>query len=197
MKNRQIQGSGRITKGEYDNITIEGTGKLVDDVTVNTINVSGIIIAKGKLRAKVIKSIGMIRLFKEASIDIIQIDKGVLTSKSDINSSLLECRGAIRIKGGINSDIVKIEGKGKVDYIVGENIIIRNNLQIENKVRHDKFKVNRIEGTSIEIHNVNCRNIEGDCIKVTGKSVVGQIYYTKSLEMDPDSKVKRIVKLDR
>ena len=197
MKNRQIQGSGRITKGEYDNITIEGTGKLVDDVTVNTINVSGIMIAKGKLRAKVIKSIGMIRLFKEASIDIIQIDKGVLTSKSDINSSLLECRGAIRIKGGINSDIVKIEGKGKVDYIVGENIIIRNNLQIENKVRHDKFKVNRIEGTSIEIHNVNCRNIEGDCIKVTGKSVVGQIYYTKSLEMDPDSKVKRIVKLDR
>ena len=197
MKNRQIQGSGRITKGEYDNITIEGTGKLVDDVTVNTINVSGIMIAKGKLRAKVIKSIGMIRLFKEASIDIIQIDKGVLTSKSDINSSLLECRGAIRIKGGINSDIVKIEGKGKVDYIVGENIIIRNNLQIENKVRHDKFKVNRIEGTSIEICNVNCRNIEGDCIKVTGKSVVGQICYTKSLEMDPDSKVKRIVKLDR
>ena len=197
MKNCKIQGSGRVTEGEYDNITIEGTGKLVDDVTVNTINVSGIMIAKGKLRAKVIKSIGMIRLFKEASIDIIQIDKGVLTSKSDINSSLLECRGAIRIKGGINSDIVKIEGKGKVDYIVGENIIIRNNLQIENKVRHDKFKVNRIEGTSIEICNVNCRNIEGDCIKVTGKSVVGQIYYTKSLEMDPDSKVKRIVKLDR
>lgn len=197
MKNCKIQGSGRVTEGEYDNITIEGVGKLIDDVTVNTVNVSGVMIAKGNLRAKEIKSIGMIRLFKEADIDSIQIDKGVLTSKSDINSSLLECRGAIRIKGGINSDIVKIEGKGKVDYIVGENIIIRNNLQIENKVRHDKFKVNRIEGTSIEICNVNCRNIEGDYIKVTGKSVVGQICYTKSLEMDPDSKVKRIVKLDR
>lgn len=175
MKNCKIQGSGRVTEGEYDNITIEGTGKLVDDVTVNTVNVSGVMIAKGKLRAKEIKSIGMIKLFKEADIDSIQIDKGVLISKSDINSTLLECRGAIRVKGGINSDIVKIEGKGKVDYIVGDNIIIANNSQRENKERLDKFKVNRIEGTSIEMHNVNCMNMEGDFIKMTGKSVVGRI----------------------
>ena len=175
MKNRQIQGSGRVTEGEYDIITIEGAGKLVDDVTVNTVNVSGVMIAKGKLRAKEIKSIGMIKLFKEADIDSIQIDKGVLISKSDINSTLLECRGAIRVKGGINSDIVKIEGKGKVDYIVGDNIIIANNSQRENKERLDKFKVNRIEGTSIEMHNVNCMNMEGDFIKMTGKSVVGRI----------------------
>nr|HPJ77125.1 hypothetical protein [Clostridia bacterium] len=89
--------------------------------------------------------------------------------------TLLECRGAIRVKGGINSDIVKIEGKGKVDYIVGDNIIIANNSQRENKERLDKFKVNRIEGTSIEMHNVNCMNMEGDFIKMTGKSVVGRI----------------------
>ena len=84
MKNCKIQGSGRVTEGEYDIITIEGAGKLVDDVTVNTVNVSGVMIAKGKLRAKEIKSIGMIKLFKEADIDSIQIDKGVLISKSDI-----------------------------------------------------------------------------------------------------------------
>jgi cytoskeletal protein CcmA (bactofilin family) len=205
MRESRINGLGKVHKGKFDNILIEGIGILGGDIEVENIKVHGLMLAKGMLKVSDMILNGTIRLAKGIDANTIQIDNGTIISKSKIYASLLDCKGNIRIKGDINSETVKIYGKGKANSIVGDSIFIKSKSQTEkgrrtnhvmNGVANNRFIISRIEGSVIDVDSINCKRIEGDFVKVKGKSIVGQIYYTKSLEIDADCKVDKIVRHD-
>jgi cytoskeletal protein CcmA (bactofilin family) len=72
-----IDGVGSLYGGSYDEVSINGVGKLKDDIKANIINVNGVFKSKGWIEAGSFISDGVSRVHNDIKVKELKVD-GVL-----------------------------------------------------------------------------------------------------------------------
>lgn len=109
----KVVGKGTILGGEYDNITIDGAGKIEGHVDAKeTIKVLGTCKSKGSVRAKKIDLDGIAHFYGDLDSDILQID-GTLKCDQDMVSDEIKVKGSLSCQGDIKANSIKVSGMFK------------------------------------------------------------------------------------
>lgn len=242
MNDLNISGSGVIVGGQYNDITISGIGKIIEDIACDNIVVSGIVNVFGKvdcsnefkisgiskiashLNSKNLNISGICKMYGSEenmlTTETVKVS-GILKNVNIINSDKIRCSGSlkatnlnadelnitgyIKVTESINCDIVNIESYNPVNIneIVGSQINIkldtRNHIDLNRlwlKVKQRKHKVDLINGDSIYLEHTKVNTISGHKINIGPKCRVKILEYIDSYEIDPSSKVDKIIKIE-
>ncbi|MDO4535763.1 MAG: polymer-forming cytoskeletal protein [Clostridium perfringens] len=166
----KVSGSGKIHGNVYGkDIRISGNIDIKKEVSFNTMNASGAINIEGNCEGNDFKSKGKVNINGLLSADKIEI--------------LLHRQSFIREIGG-------------------EEIIIKN---YHSKTfwpisitfgGERKVKSNLIEGDRIRLNSTECALVRGENIIIEEGCKIDCIEYTKSLEIDDNSKVLKVIKVE-
>lgn len=188
LQNVKIAGSGTISGGEYNVVSIAGSGSSTADISCKLLKVAGTASFKGCVDAEEISIAGSSKFHQNLKSKKIKI-AGTAKVEGNIESEELNIDGNINILGECNVGTLKQEGAGsKFNNIYGEYI------KIESK-RSKKIEVNEIEATEIELRKVDAKRISGDKITVYGNSKIDVIEFRTSLKISKNVEVKEIIKL--
>ncbi len=215
-----IAGAGKVSGGKYRNVSISGAGSVNGDIECEEMSVSGAARIKGNINCKELTIAGATRvegdLFGEnisiaGAVKVNGTLKGNKLSMSGVIKNVLNCEcdefkssGGFSIKEYINADKVNIEiqGKCRVDEIVGEDIKVsyREKTGIERFINslfteRATLCVDTIEGDNIHLEHTIAKVVRGNNITIGEKCNIQVIEYSGELNVNENSKVSEIIKL--
>lgn len=184
----KIAGSGTISAGEYNIVSVAGSGKGFGDINCKLLKVAGSAKFEGNINSEEISVAGACSFLRDVKGNKVK-SAGSVKVCGNISCEEFKAEGAITVLGECNIEVMdcKIEG-GHFNNIYGESIHINNE-------RDKKTIINEIEATSINVRNVEAKRISGDDVKITGRSVVDVIEFKNSLKIGELVTVKQIIKL--
>ncbi|MGL4847535.1 MAG: hypothetical protein ACRC28_01205 [Clostridium sp.] len=211
--NMAFNGVGSIGSGKYNEVSINGVGKLNGDIegtniSVNgtctgsgnvkgkEISVDGYVNIKGSLQCEKLSAQGSLKLSKEVKGEILKVD-GEVRSLGKIEFKRIEGMGGIITEGDCICDEIKTEG-----FIKVLGLLSADNIEI---ISDRKSRINKIGGENIRIKlarreksfikdmlkgKIECERIEGDTIFLEG--VKGQIVNGKNITIGEDSIIEEV-----
>lgn len=198
MENIKIVGVGTIQSGEYDVVSIAGTGTVKGSVICNEFKSSGITTIEESLVAKTFKSSGTIKI--EGKLKVIEGKiSGAGKILGDIEANDLYIHGSMNVEGEINAE--KFDGRlgsGSFNNIYGEEVKINTNGQFIGGYFHDvitNVRVNEIEATTICLKDVKAKRVSGENVTIESGCVIDLVEYSNKLDISSKAEVKSIVKL--
>lgn len=183
MNNIKVDGFGKVNEGQYDSISISGSGKLCGDIqckqlnvegsgksegnlTCDTIVVSGVMKNEGNLNVKEANIEGVCNCEGDFKAERIVID-GAIKSEGYLNAEYLEVNGALKNDTEINVDHMIVDGKVKAVDIVGRKIEMNSNKIFRgffSSISHFENQVNTITCDEIIASSLKCDKISCDHI---------------------------------
>lgn len=192
----KIAGSGVVAGGEYHQIRISGSGKILDDITAEEIRIAGAVKALGVLKAKLIKVAGAGSFEKDVKADEIKI-AGSADIDGNVEGELIKFSGVVTCKGDINGEDIEIDSpNSRFQNIYGENVFV-GETNIRKRLFHKVLlnKIESIEATNIEINHCIVKKVSGKNVYIGSNCDVDLVEYQESLEVDKKAKVKETIKI--
>lgn len=126
LQSLKIDGMGKFTGGEFNQVNISGTGTFTSDVKCNTMNVSGMGSTRGNLDCKQCKVSGTakvegtmksqetevsgtLKVIKELQADQLRV-KGVVKTEDSLSVKTLDCSGMIHAAKDVNGENITVDG---------------------------------------------------------------------------------------
>ncbi len=120
--NVHLAGSGRISGGYYDTVTVAGSGRIEGDVDANLIKAAGSCRIDGDVKTKELKTAGSCRV------------------AGDVKAELMKTAGSCVIEGDVQADEVRIAGTQTVEGALrAKEIISAGSLKVSEDVEAEKF----------------------------------------------------------
>ena len=219
MSDYSFAGAGTVPGGEYDNVSVSGSGKGTGDIrcknfkasgsfggTYNLycseeLKVAGAFKCGGNIKAGYVNASGAFKCEKSLNAEKIKIS-GAVGVGNDIEGDTVNINGSLNCGGLVNAENFNLEHDGfsNIGSIGGSNI------QIKSSGSRTTFKLINLFRKNSEFGRVTVEeSIEGDVVtleyvdapKVVGRVVVigkgcniGSVIYSESAEISPDAKVK-------
>ena len=184
----KIAGSGCIAGGEYNKVSISGSGTGTGNFTCKLLKVAGSAKFEGEVFADEVSLAGSVKFQKSIKGNIIKI-AGATKIESDISCEELKADGSLIVQGECNVGNLIIEGESSsFNNVYGDSIIIKTK-------RGKQITVNEIEATNIELRKVKANRVSGETVKITGSSIIDVIEFKESLKISENVEVKKIIKL--
>lgn len=193
---------GNIKGGHIDNLNINGLCNVDDDVFCDTILVSGTANFEGNVHSDIIKINGVVNIEGDVKADSIEVN-GVLNAQN-IEAEKFTISGIVKVDGDINAENLEAKSICLFNNLYGENIVIKRgpfkgtlnvNINGQGDIKTKLSVFNEIEATSIELSHITGKRISGEHI-VLGENVeIDVVEYTKTISLNPKSKIKTIIKL--
>lgn len=198
MESVKIAGAGTIKGGEYAEVKIAGSGKILGDVTCNEFKSAGSVVIEQSLTAKEFKCSGTIKISGKLKVDEGKI-AGAGKILGDVEANTLEIHGSLVVDGDINAEefIGKL-GSGSFNNIYGETIMINTKGQFIGGYFHDvitNVKINEIEATTICLRDVSAKRVSGENVTIESGCTVEIVEYSNTLNIAKNAEVKTIIKL--
>lgn len=213
-RNLEINGVGKVVAGEYDQVSINGVGKIQGDfkcesleisgvgkldnsIQVGTLEVNGKAKVKGDCTGEKLDVAGFATINGDVKCNEMKIS-GLVTCRS-VESDILICDGIIKAENTINSGeiIIDYSGKCSAKEIYGEKIKIRmspnrRQTSIVDKILIPKygFQLELIEGDHIEIENVKAKVVRGKNIIIGKGCNIDRVEYHQDIQIHKESMVK-------
>lgn len=165
----KIEGMGRCSAGEYDEIHISGTGTFDGDVVCNGVWVSGMGTVNGNIRSKSIKVSGTAKVNGVTDADTIEVS-GNFKSKSTLHANKLLIKGIVKAEDDLKVQEVLSSGMLTVaNQLDCETIEVSGIITCNGLVNCERMQLN-LAGTS------NINEIGGSVVVVEdGKVGVGNL----------------------
>lgn len=188
MNDVKIAGSGTITAGEYNIVSISGSAKGFGDINCKLLKVAGSAKFEGNMNSEEISIAGSCSFLRDVKGNKVKI-AGAVKISGNVSCEEFKADGSINVLGECNIEVMdcKIEG-GNFNNIYGDSIHINNK-------QGKKTVINEIEATNIDVRNIIAKRISGDDVKVTGTAVIDVIEFKNSLKIGELVTVKQIIKL--
>lgn len=209
MRNETIDGIGSLSGGEYNEVKIDGIGRLKRPLTAKKITIDGIFKAKAPFTADEIIVDGVVRAFKDIKAKTVFVDGVLKMRRCKLYTDSLESDGIIVCNREINADRVDIKGLCSVSAIYGDDVSIQSNRVQKNRVSNvvkplstlyfgrsldpEYSLVDTIECTHIEGHNIKCKTIRAESVKLTGKCEIKTLYCDGDIEAEKTCKIGKII----
>lgn len=188
MNDVKIAGSGTISSGEYNLVSISGSGKAIGDITCKLLKVAGAARFEGTINSEEASIAGSCKFLKDVKGNKIKV-AGATVIEGNVSCEELRADGDMKILGECNVGTLKFEAEGGTF-----NNIYGDYIELKSKIGK-KTQVNEIEATTIEVRNIEAKRISGENVKVTGKSVIDIIEFKDNLKISDKVTVKQIIKL--
>lgn len=187
-QNIKIAGSGTVTEGKYNVISIAGSGVGNGQIECKTLKTAGSAKFHGNVIAEDVDLAGSTKF--QQNLKGVKINaSGTLKVCGNLEAENIKTAGAVSVEGEMNVGILFHKGEGSsFNNIYGDCITLEGR-----KRKH--ITVNEIEATNINLYCVKAIRISGDNVKVTGNSVVDIIEFKQSLKISKNVTVKEIIKL--
>ena len=207
--NMEISGLGKISSGEYDNLSISGCSRLDGEIRCNSFSASGL--AKGDsiecngdfsisgnskfntIKADKIKLSGCLKC-KNAECNEAEI-YGLMKSDGKLEAKEIKIYGGLCCGELICAETAEILFKGKIkaDSIRCSKLTVRNKnkLKLRKRLTVKEF----IEADEIDIERVKAQRVSGKSVKIGNGCIIKLVQYSESIEISPKSKVKKTEKI--
>lgn len=208
-----IDGIGSIGSGEYDQIKIDGIGKIKGDVSAASVNADGMLKIKGRVLTDELNIDGIARCFRDIKTKKADIDGILKMRRSSLDAGELRCDGAIICTREINADSVTVHGMCSVKRIYGDRIellheskssekesqktILRlGRLYFGRKISVDHNIVDEIECTSLTAENLKAKIIRSGEVTLSKGCVIDRLYCEGKITVDKSCVIKQILSED-
>ena len=186
MNNSFISGVGTISGGEYDNVSISGTGNVDGNIKANEVKISGVGNFKGTVEAASLKVSGVGKFSNDVKCKTIFVS-GVAKMDHDLAADSITVNGTIHISGDVNTDILMIDTKESYfKNVYGDCINIKS---------FKKTKIDEIEATNVSLYNVKANRVSGSKVEILGYSYVDVVEFSESLKLHDTCTIGKIIKL--
>lgn len=224
MSNYSFAGAGTVPSGEYDNISVSGSGKGSGDIrcknfkasgsfggTYNLfcsedLKVSGSFKCEGNIKAGYLSSAGAFKCGKTIKAEKIKI-AGAVSVENDIEADTISICGSLNCGGLVNAENFYFEHDGfsKIGSIGGSSIKIvssgsRTTFRLLNIFRGNsacgRVTVDEcIEGDVVTLEYVNAPKVVGRIVVIGKGCNIGSVTYSESLDISPEAKAENCEQL--
>lgn len=199
LRDLKIEGIGSCYGGVYNRVKLEGISTIKDNLKCNSfssegmckceaqieavdMNIEGTFKGKGSIRAKKFNAEGYISL-----------------KACPVNADEISLEGYIKC-GELSADIINIDGVCHTEKIYGESISINPSLNV--KPGFNLFfkasnisKAELIECTELKADGLSADIIRASRVKLGKDCEVNLIEYSETVQIHPDAKIKKLVKV--
>lgn len=218
MNCETIEGIGSIHGGEYEEIHVEGLGKLKGDATAGKVIVEGMFKSKGKLTAEEVTIDGMARVFRNLRTKRLVIDGMLKVRHANINAENIRCDGFLACTGEVLADDIRINGVSTVAKMYGDNIHISNHsgeLQRNGKARLLKSLsilgwmylgrtisikyslVDHVECTNLSASGLKAKTVRAGSVTLMDHCVVDKLYCDGEMRIDKSCRIGQIISVNQ
>lgn len=157
-KNVHLAGSGRISGGVYDTVTVAGSGRIEGDVDANLIKTAGSCRIDGDVKTRELKTAGSCRVSGDVRAERMKT-AGSCAIEGDVHADEVKIAGTQTIEGSLKAKEITSAGSLKVaEDVEAEKFLSRGGFEIggllsaeEIKIELGGGKVTEIGGTRIEV----------------------------------------------
>jgi len=206
-----INGVSGAGGGTYDNVRIDGVGKvsgpivardfkgnghirLKADLTADEIECNGTMNVKGNMKFGKMKADGLLTIGGGVSGDSCELN-GMMSVKGDCELEHFKGRGGFTVGGLLSAGQLDfcLQGQGKANEIGVENLIIRQEKTgMWNKLfsglipkLKPELRVGVIEGDLIDIEFTNADIVRGNVVIIGQGCSIGRVEYRTKLTVNP------------
>lgn len=195
--NVQIIGAGVVGAGDFEKITINGTGNIKGEITAKSLNVNGVAKACENITAEKVEINGTFsgRNIKGKKIVI----RGIADFNGKVECEQFELNGSIRCDS-INSEQIeiKLKGFGNVNELVGSHINVKVNeptlIIMSVQIKPSVLKAKMIEADEIYLEHTEADVVSGNIVQIGRGCKIGRVEYRESLKVSDSAGVEQIVK---
>ncbi|GGE54236.1 polymer-forming cytoskeletal protein [Priestia taiwanensis] len=179
----KMAGAGQAGGGDYDEVKIAGSGKIVGDVTCNELSSSGSGKVEGDVTAEKVSISGSGRVLGNVNAKYFKVSGSTKVDKT-LTAEEAKASGALKIEGDAKVKQLHVSGSiHVVGGVYGELVDCSGDLKIGGNAEVEKLDVNgalRIDG-SLNVGELNIRvngnsrvkEIGGEKITIKQGSVIG------------------------
>ncbi|AJS59534.1 hypothetical protein [Paenibacillus sp. IHBB 10380] len=216
-----INGVSQAAGGTYDNVRIDGVGKVSGsiearifkgnghmhfkaDITAGEMECNGTMNVKGNLRFGTMKADGMINIGGGLSGECCMLN-GFISIKGDCELENFTGEGGFTVGGLLSAGQVdfRLHGQGKVSEIGVESLVIRQaNKGVWSKIWSGmipKFKpelrVGTIEGDHIDLEFTTADVVRGNIVIIGQGCTIGRVEYRSQLSVHPGARIMKEEKM--
>jgi len=209
MKKSVIEGIGTLYGGTYDELRVEGIGKLKGSTQAKSVVIEGIFKGKGSITADKFTCEGIARIFKNIKAKEARVDGVLKLRRASLEADSLYCDGIIVCNKEVSADKIVIDGLCSVARMYGDDIKLYYN--IDNKYKRfvsfkgksalrlyfgreinlDYLIVDHIECTTLEAEKLHAKTVRARDVKLGKDCVVDYLECDGKLEVHPSCKIAR------
>lgn len=196
--NLKIDGIGSINGGDYDQIKIDGVGKVIGDLSFNMMKIDGTCKSNANLQGDYLRVDGILKASGNIKVKEFYIDGMVKTEDSKIYADKIRVDGMLKNKGEVNADFIKIDGCVTLNDLFGDEITINygNGINFFHSISPIKFNklntANNIECSKLTACNITCHSISANDIHLSSHCVVDNISCSGTLVYDSTCVIRKI-----
>lgn len=208
-----IDGIGSIGTGEYEQIKIDGIGKIKGDVSAACVNADGMLKIKGRVQTGELNIDGIARCFRDIKAKKADIDGILKMRRCSLDTDELKCDGAVVCTREINADSVTVHGMCSVNRICGDRIELLHDSKSSEKGSHktilrlgrlyfgrrisfDYNIADEIECTSLTAEKLKAKIIRSGEVTLTKGCVIDRLYCEGKITADKSCVIKQIIAAD-
>lgn len=220
----KIAGSGVITAGEYEGISVSGSARMDGVVICEKLNVAGALSGETVTCKKELRVSGKCQFSKEVKADAVRVAgtlscgnlkcgsltvAGMTSSRGDIEAEIVKIDGALTCEGLLNAEEITIqfENNMKIGGIGGSKIAVLQKYRTEKKQRLPLFASlvksmsgavqvqNAVEGDDIALEGVICERVSGKIVAIGDGCEIALVQYSDKIEISPNAKVGSVEKI--
>lgn len=209
MNNEKIEGLGTIHGGDYNDIIVDGMGKLKGKVTAKRVKVSGALRSIGSLVAEQVTIDGFGRVYKSIKIKKLTIDGVLKLRRADLSADAVYNNGLLTSTRAINADEIRIDGYCTVKKMMGDTIVVHNDLGGINKfVKSLRFfsilyfgrdmnlnysLVDHIDCTFLKASGLKSKVVYAENVELGSNCRIGTLYCDGQMIIDPSCRIKKVI----
>jgi cytoskeletal protein CcmA (bactofilin family) len=213
-----ISGIASSSGGTFNQVNIDGVGKIRGDVTCQQFQANGTAKVEGNLQADIVRINGMSTIKGAVRADSMQMDgkvtiQGPLTCDSihfngdvkigaNCSAEQFQASGTFVIEGMLNAGniMIHIHGRCRANEIGGEQITvkqIRGNLmnKMMGALFNSHLSAEVIEGDHVTLENTKAQVVRGNQVVIGPDCVIDRVEYKEHLHIHPSAKVNHQLRL--
>lgn len=191
MENFSIDGTAKMTGGEYATVDIDGVVDCTGDLKAETIKIDGVFKCRGRIDAGVFECDGTAKF--DSAIIAKKVDVDGFAKMERLEADEIHCNGAIQAAKEISADLVSVDGCISAREIVGDAVKINScKGKFLSSFPGKRSKIDLIEATTIELRGVAAQTVNGKDIKIGPRCRIQNIDCSGTLSIDEKAEVHTV-----
>ena len=204
-----LEGIGKIPSGTYEEIKIEGIGKIIGAISVDSLQAEGMLKGKGSIHGGVLALEGIARFFSPVHVKEIRMDGILKVRGAVLEADALHCDGYLVSTSEISADEIVIQGTASAPCLYGDTILLQKEETNQHSLpffirlfsrayfgrplRQGQILVDRIECTHLTASALRSHTISAEHIVLRNGCQVDTVYCNGSLEIDSSCQINHIL----
>jgi cytoskeletal protein CcmA (bactofilin family) len=186
-----LSGIGSASGGTYEDVRVQGIGKIHGDIDCVRCKVEGIVNVCGGIKAQTVHIQGKGNVEGNVAAGEVKIE-GDITVAGNCEAESFDAAGGFVVNGLVSADQVSIRlyGSAKVRDIGGESIRVMKGHRFGLFSRFKKLSAETVEGDDVYLEYTKAKVVRGNRVHIGPGCEIDLVEYRGEFRQDEDARVK-------